>query len=103
MYILEGNIGAGKSTFLHLVKQQLPDISIALEPMDNWQKHVADKCAAFVGSEFKYSEHEVTISLNQREAYVVMKALEDQQRLLNPVLVVDPDGTIRKLDEPERT
>ncbi len=40
MYILEGNIGAGKSTFLRLVKQQLSDISIALEPMDNWQKQV---------------------------------------------------------------
>ena len=71
--------------------------------MDNWQKHVADKCRVFVGAEFEYDEHETTISLNRREAYVVMKALEDQQRLLNPVLVVDPDGTIRKLDEPERT
>ena len=74
--------------------------------MDNWQKHVKEKCACFVGTEFEYSEHETTISLNQREAYVAMKALEDQEQYLkdrelrlNPCIVVEPDGTIRKLDE----
>ncbi len=40
MYIVEGNIGAGKSTFLTLIGQQLPYISIALEPLHNWQKQV---------------------------------------------------------------
>lgn len=40
MYILEGNIGAGKSTFLRLINERLPEVSIALEPMDNWQKQV---------------------------------------------------------------
>lgn len=51
--------------------------------MDNWQKHVFDKCLAFTES-FEYEEKEVTISLNLREAYVVLKAFEDQQRYLNP-------------------
>jgi len=56
--------------------------------MDNWQKHVHDKCSAFVGEDFEYAENETTISLNQREAYIVKRALEDQQRYLNPLLDV---------------
>ena len=40
MYILEGNIGAGKSTFLKLIQKYLPHIGIALEPLHNWQKQV---------------------------------------------------------------
>lgn len=37
MYIIEGNIGAGKSTFLKLLQQRIPALSIALEPVENWQ------------------------------------------------------------------
>ncbi len=37
MYILEGNIGAGKSTFLRLIAQQIPEITVILEPVHNWQ------------------------------------------------------------------
>lgn len=37
MYIVEGNIGAGKSTFLKLLEQKLPNISVTLEPIHNWQ------------------------------------------------------------------
>jgi len=37
MYILEGNIGAGKSTFLKLINQKLPAIEVAYEPLANWQ------------------------------------------------------------------
>ncbi len=37
MYVLEGNIGAGKSTFLRLLQQHLPHINITLEPVDSWQ------------------------------------------------------------------
>jgi deoxyadenosine/deoxycytidine kinase len=40
MYILEGNIGAGKSTFLKLMQQHLKDVDVALEPLHNWQKKV---------------------------------------------------------------
>jgi deoxyadenosine/deoxycytidine kinase len=40
MYILEGNIGAGKSTFLQLIKKYMKDIDVALEPLHNWQKKV---------------------------------------------------------------
>jgi len=37
MYIIEGNIGAGKSTFLKLVQKYIPTVSVALEPLQNWQ------------------------------------------------------------------
>ncbi len=37
MYILEGNIGAGKTTFLRLAAQHLPDIKAIFEPINNWQ------------------------------------------------------------------
>src|SRR3972149_9495601 len=40
MYILEGNIGAGKSTFLNLLVKHMPQISVALEPLYNWQSTV---------------------------------------------------------------
>lgn len=40
MYIIEGNIGAGKSTFLQLLGQQFPALSVALEPLNDWQKKV---------------------------------------------------------------
>lgn len=36
MYIVEGNIGAGKSTFLSLIEQYCPDITIIQEPKENW-------------------------------------------------------------------
>jgi deoxyadenosine/deoxycytidine kinase len=35
-FIIEGNIGAGKSTFLRLIKDHLP-VSIVYEPLDQWQ------------------------------------------------------------------
>jgi deoxyadenosine/deoxycytidine kinase len=36
MYIVEGNIGVGKSTFLKVVQEQDRTIDIVLEPVDNW-------------------------------------------------------------------
>lgn len=38
MYIVEGNIGAGKSTFLSLVAKHAPYISVVLEPLQHWQR-----------------------------------------------------------------
>ncbi len=40
IFIVEGNIGAGKSTFLSLIKTLLP-VQIVYEPVDKWQ-HVGD-------------------------------------------------------------
>lgn len=38
MYIVEGNIGAGKSTFLRLVEKHLPSVSVLYEPVAAWQQ-----------------------------------------------------------------
>jgi deoxyadenosine/deoxycytidine kinase len=43
MYIIEGNIGAGKSTFLKLINKQLPYVSIGLEPLNNWHTEESGK------------------------------------------------------------
>jgi deoxyadenosine/deoxycytidine kinase len=40
MYIIEGIIGAGKSTFLQMLKQRSLEFSIACEPVHNWEKHL---------------------------------------------------------------
>ncbi len=40
MYIVEGNIGAGKSTFLRLIQAHLPHIDVIFEPLHNWQSQV---------------------------------------------------------------
>lgn len=37
MYIVEGNIGAGKSTFLSLVKEHISAIDVVPEPLHTWQ------------------------------------------------------------------
>lgn len=36
MYIVEGTIGAGKSTFLKCMNQHLPEIMTVLEPLESW-------------------------------------------------------------------
>ncbi len=43
MYILEGNIGVGKSTFLDLLTQNCPEISIIQEPLDSWNNNTHGK------------------------------------------------------------
>ena len=40
MFIIEGNIGAGKSTFLKLLQEKIPSVRVAQEPVHNWQKKV---------------------------------------------------------------
>lgn len=40
MIILEGNIGAGKSTFLRLLAERIPTLRIRQEPVNNWQRQV---------------------------------------------------------------
>jgi len=36
MYLIEGNIGVGKSTFLSEIKKHLPSVACTKEPLDNW-------------------------------------------------------------------
>ncbi len=65
--------------------------------MDKWQEHVYWNCRSFVDTELEHIDNEVTISLVQREAYIVMKALEDQQRYLNPQMVIEANEDVHKL------
>ena len=37
MFIVEGNIGTGKSTFLRTLQQSLPNVLVTLEAVDYWQ------------------------------------------------------------------
>ena len=53
--------------------------------MDKWQKHVYNKVLAFVDANFEYTENEVTISMNRREAYIVMKALQAAEKVESPL------------------
>ena len=57
--------------------------------MNNWQNHVADKMSAFIGEDFEYAENEVRMDINQREAYVILKALEFQELHSRPLLVME--------------
>lgn len=41
MFIVEGNIGAGKTTFLKLIEKYFPNITVVFEPVKNWQKMVS--------------------------------------------------------------
>jgi deoxyadenosine/deoxycytidine kinase len=40
MYIVEGNIGVGKSTFLKLISQNLSGVKVLPEPTENWTGQV---------------------------------------------------------------
>jgi len=63
--------------------------------MDKWQSHVFDKVSAFVDQDFEYSENEVHISLNQREAYVVLKLLEAHEKAEAPLVALEsPEGPV---------
>ncbi len=42
MYIVEGNIGVGKSTFLNLIQEHCPDIRAIQEPIQSWDQQTHD-------------------------------------------------------------
>jgi len=41
MHILEGNIASGKTTFLKLMQERLPEIAVVFEPLHTWQSQVS--------------------------------------------------------------
>ncbi len=61
--------------------------------MDSWQKNIGDKLSVFLDIKSIDGPEEVRIDINQKEAYVLLKALEDQQRYLNPLLVLKNGDT----------
>ena len=40
MFIIEGNIGAGKSTFLKLIKFYIQEAQVSFEPLENWNSKI---------------------------------------------------------------
>jgi len=38
MFIIEGNIGAGKSTFLQTIQKKMPALDVVFEPVHQWHK-----------------------------------------------------------------
>ncbi len=59
--------------------------------MDEWQKHCYEKMRDFIGKvpETVVGE-EVKIGINRKEAYIFLKALEDQNKYLNPIFHIGP-------------
>jgi len=40
MYFVEGPIGAGKTTFLRLIQEKLPELAVIFEPLHSWDSKV---------------------------------------------------------------
>jgi deoxyadenosine/deoxycytidine kinase len=87
MFILEGNIGAGKSTFLRLIKKKLPSLSINLEPIDTWQKDIYGQSllANFYNDPKRWAYTFETTTMLSR----VHEHLKDQQQSQHDILVVE--------------
>lgn len=47
--------------------------------MDRWQDSLLNEMHAFAGEAALHSENEVHVCINVTQAYVIMKALEDQE------------------------
>ena len=46
--------------------------------MDKWQNSLLNEMYAFTGEQALHTENELVMSINTTQAYVIMKALEDQ-------------------------
>jgi deoxyadenosine/deoxycytidine kinase len=57
MYIVEGNIGAGKSTFLKVMSQLLPQAKVELEPLASWdsREHGGSLLENFIQDSHRWS------------------------------------------------
>lgn len=86
MYILEGNIGAGKSTFLRLVSEHIPQIKPILEPINNWQTSVYGQSllANFYQDPNRWAYTFELLTMNCR----VQEHLKEQQNV-DPIKIVE--------------
>jgi len=85
MFIIEGNIGAGKSTFLTLLHQHIPTIHVALEPLHNWQSDLQGKSllTQFYQDPHRWAYTMETWALSCR----VREHRKDQQYTTAPLIV----------------
>lgn len=86
MYILEGTMGAGKSTFLTLISQHLSYTTVSLEPVDNWQKSVRGQSllANFYQDPTRWAYTLETLAMNNRVKEHIM-----DQSCNNPFKIVE--------------
>ncbi|KKR96710.1 MAG: hypothetical protein UU47_C0009G0005 [candidate division TM6 bacterium GW2011_GWE2_41_16] len=78
MYILEGNIGSGKTTFLTMLQQHAPEIAVSLEPLTNWQKESYGQSllGSFYQDPCRWAYSMETFAMQNR----VLQHLHDQQQ-----------------------
>jgi deoxyadenosine/deoxycytidine kinase len=74
MFILEGNIGAGKSTFLKLIEKAYSDIPVVQEPHENWFTPMEGM------SLFEKFYHDPTRWAYTTETLVMMSRVKDHLR-----------------------
>ena len=84
MYILEGNIGTGKSTFLGMLSEMYPSIKTELEPIVTWQREDYGRSLLtnFYTDPYRWAFSMETFTLCNR----VHQHLADQQKP-DPLLV----------------
>lgn len=86
MFIVEGNIGAGKSTFLKIISSYLPKLTTMLEPVESWhgKRNGASLLTNFIKDPYRWSYTMETFAMMKRvQAHVI------DQQCLDPYLVVE--------------
>ncbi len=73
MFILEGNIGAGKSTFIRVLKERAPFIDSAFEPLSQWDGEGASLLGNFMRDPTRWAF--------TMETYVMSCRFRDHMRL----------------------
>jgi deoxyadenosine/deoxycytidine kinase len=86
MYILEGNIGAGKSTFLRLLAQQLPSVSVAFEPVQQWNK---EEQGSSLLADFYQDPHRWAYALETQTMICRVKEHSKEQQHSNPWRIME--------------
>ncbi len=85
MFIVEGNIGAGKSTLVKLIGQHIAGINVALEPLHNWHTklHGQSLLAQFYENPERWAYTMETLTMMCR----VQEHLKDQLLGDTPLIV----------------
>jgi deoxyadenosine/deoxycytidine kinase len=86
MYIVEGNIGVGKSTFLNIIKEQCSEVDVVFEPHDVWEKNVAGQTILdnFYKDPVRWSYTMETFTMVRR-----VKDYAEEQQHRNPYRILE--------------
>jgi len=86
MYIVEGNIGAGKSTFLELLQKHCPDITVFQEPQASWSSQAYGQSLL---ENFYKDAHRWAYTIETLAMVTRMKEHIAAQNLQNPSCVME--------------